>query len=537
MTNQYTMFHSKHINFALGTPSTIDMPVEIINNELNNLKITNELLQYGYTSGFRDVRCAISNLMKQYTLKDICPDSIFMTTGISQSLFMLCKLLTKEGNCIFVDELTYFVAINMFKEFNLNIKCVTSETFETLLQENTPVFYYNVPYYNNPNGVSKTIEEMNNILRLSSKYNFYVINDNIYEFLGFDNYISLPLSDKCININSCSKMIAPSLKVGWIIANDEIIQKLNNCCLIQSGGALNPINYYLLQQLIITHKFDNIVNHWKSILNNRKKAMIDILKQYALKYDFIFTEPNGGYFVWIIFKTDFISNSYFNEKQLFHNGSSFSLTNKYNNCVRLCYAFYNENDIQQGLLDLFNRIDTYKQIQIDNILSVIPVVPFKGIERFYDINGLLNNIQQLKIATNMIIEHCKYLSFDMIGCIDARGFLFGPLIGIALNKPIFMIRKNGKMPNSIISETYTKEYKSDTDNEQLSITKDLVNDKKILIIDDLAATGGTLIAASKLINSCGGEVVECACIIELSILNARRKLQEKNLKLWSIITV
>jgi adenine phosphoribosyltransferase len=175
--------------------------------------------------------------------------------------------------------------------------------------------------------------------------------------------------------------------------------------------------------------------------------------------------------------------------------------------------------------------------QLDSIMSVIPEVPFKGIDKFYDINGLLNCPREFKMAMELIIDHYRTVEFDIIGCVDARGFLFGPVIGMALNKPVFMFRKNGKMPNSIVGDVYCKEYKSDTDDERLSIPNGLIGIKykKVLIVDDLAATGGTFIAASHLVSHCGGEVVECACVIELSELNARRKLNDKGIRLWGLI--
>ena len=181
---------------------------------------------------------------------------------------------------------------------------------------------------------------------------------------------------------------------------------------------------------------------------------------------------------------------------------------------------------------------TTREQQLDEILRVIPVVPFKGIEKFYDINGILNCPAEFKMAMDLIVEHCQTVDFDIIGCIDARGFLFGPVIGLALNKPVFMFRKNGKMPNSIVGDVYSKEYKSDTDGERLSITEGLIGEKykKVLIIDDLAATGGTFIAAANLVSYCGGEVVECACVIELQCLNARQKLNDTGIPLWGLIS-
>ncbi len=537
MTNRYTMFDYKHTNFALGTPRTNDMPTEIINDILRNITLTNDMLQYGYVSGFRDVRVEISEFMKRYSNLDVEPDTICMTTGISQTLFLLCHLLTHEGDTIFVDELTYFAAIDMFKEFKLRIEVVSHDTFETKLQTHKPVFYYHVPYYNNPTGVSKTRDEMNEIYRLANIYDFFVLNDNIYEYLGFETHEHFQITDKCINLYSCSKMIAPALKVGWIVANSDIIHKISKCALLQSGGALNPMNYVVLHELMRTRKFDVIIEHWKHIMASRKQTMVHELRKYA---DITFVEPTGGYFVWVAFGSNFITSDYFMTKQLFHPGSKFAYGDKntYNNYIRLCYAFYNEDEIHQGIADLFAHVETYKRQQLDEILRVIPVVPFKGIEKFYDINGLLNCPAEFKMAMDLIVEHCQTVDFDIIGCIDARGFLFGPVIGMALNKPVFMFRKNGKMPNSIVGDVYSKEYKSDTDGERLSISDGLIGEKykKVLIIDDLAATGGTFIAAANLISYCGGEVVECACVIELQCLNARQKLNDKGIPLWGLIS-
>jgi len=105
--------------------------------------------------------------------------------------------------------------------------------------------------------------------------------------------------------------------------------------------------------------------------------------------------------------------------------------------------------------------------------------------------------------------------------LDARGFLFGPLVSMNLNVPFLLIRKSGKLPGPTIKVSSTKEYGKDV----LEIQADAIQKgQKVVVIDDLLATGGTLQAACQLVREAGGEVLECVLIIELLELNGRSKV-------------
>lgn len=110
------------------------------------------------------------------------------------------------------------------------------------------------------------------------------------------------------------------------------------------------------------------------------------------------------------------------------------------------------------------------------------------------------------------------LFIDETSCccrLDARGFILGPPIALALKKPFIMMRKKGKMPNSVSSDDYKCEYGS---RQGLTVQRDAVKEgNRVLIIDDLVATGGTLSSAISLVKMLGGVVVECACVVELKL--------------------
>jgi adenine phosphoribosyltransferase len=136
----------------------------------------------------------------------------------------------------------------------------------------------------------------------------------------------------------------------------------------------------------------------------------------------------------------------------------------------------------------------------------------------------------------MLPQRYKAIGVDSIAGFDARGFILGPPIALALKKPFIMLRKKGKMPNSIAGTEYGKEYAG---KDVLTIPRGSVaKGDRVLLIDDLVATGGTLSAGIELVKQLKGVVVECACIVEIKFLNARKKLDglgHKDVPVWALM--
>ena len=145
---------------------------------------------------------------------------------------------------------------------------------------------------------------------------------------------------------------------------------------------------------------------------------------------------------------------------------------------------------------------------------------------FKDITPLLGDAKAFNHTISRLVEHYKDFDFDAIVPVESRGFLFGAPLAHALGKAIVPVRKPGKLPAATLSADYELEYGSNT----LEIHTDgLKKDQKILIIDDLLATGGTLAASAKLVEMAGGVVSEIAVIIELAVLEGRQNLSAYNI--------
>mmetsp|Transcript_6204 Transcript_6204/g.7078 ORF Transcript_6204/g.7078 Transcript_6204/m.7078 type:complete len:265 (+) Transcript_6204:123-917(+) len=151
------------------------------------------------------------------------------------------------------------------------------------------------------------------------------------------------------------------------------------------------------------------------------------------------------------------------------------------------------------------------------IAEYLPYFPFKGVPRFYDIGGFLYKPEVFQRIVDIFAERYSEEAnkIDVIAGLDARGFILGPPIALALKKPFIMMRKKGKMPNSVSSDGYKTEYGN---RSGLTVQNDKIKEgDRVLIIDDLVATGGTLSSAISLVKMLKGVVVECACVVELKM--------------------
>ena len=158
--------------------------------------------------------------------------------------------------------------------------------------------------------------------------------------------------------------------------------------------------------------------------------------------------------------------------------------------------------------------------KLEDYVISIPDFPKPGII-FRDITGILEDADGLKLAIDSLQKELEGLDFDVIAGTESRGFIFGTPIAYNNHKPFVLIRKKGKLPRETVSATYDLEYGSAT----IEMHKDSIKPgQKVLIVDDLIATGGTVEAAVRLIEELGGKVVKIAFLMELAGLKGREKL-------------
>ena len=416
------------VNFGTGQPNNLNLPIEWFQSVCAKMSTdmfgSNEdehkqLLQYGAINGYDDIRQKLAEWLteKYYNNLDpslpsdpfhkshiIYPDQLFMTNGNTGALHTLISKYTESTDYIIVENPTYFIAINMFKEYGLNVKGVNMDLdgvniseLENKIKElngNEPqsiLFFYMIPTHHNPTSITTSNEKRIKLAELCNKYNnFYIIADEVYHFLTFDQtYNFYPMADyhpKIISLGSFSKILAPGLRVGWIYQNTRLPNYkdgygfvtgesgLNKSSVLDSSGGINPIGFKFIEYALEKKEggvrpIDQIIISNINYLKTNCETMIDFLSQFE---NIKFIKPTGGYFFWLSFKTikntsDFLNICQSNRVR-FHPGIKFTSNNSsdynMNNCIRLSFSYYSSNDIVIGLERLMDCVVKYNCINI-----------------------------------------------------------------------------------------------------------------------------------------------------------------------------
>ena len=173
-----------------------------------------------------------------------------------------------------------------------------------------------------------------------------------------------------------------------------------------------------------------------------------------------------------------------------------------------------------------------KREKVEDYIRTIPDFPEKGV-MFRDITTILQDADGLELAVKSICQLVKNVEFDLVVGLESRGFIFGVPVALALHKGFIPVRKKGKLPAETVSMQYDLEYGK----AEIEMHKDAVKPgQRVIIVDDLIATGGTCEAACKLVKELGGEVVATCFLLELAGLSGRAKLEAEGYDVKAVVT-
>ena len=333
---------SERINFKAGHPSDDLLHPEFLeiavkhtfDREKNNPEekmFTYRTYNYGNYQGDPYVRNEIAKYLTREISFKHNPDNIFLTSGVSQAVDMLCTTFLNEGDNILIEGPTYFHFLTIFKDHHLNIFTINRndegtldlDLLEKIVSENNIKVFYNISTGHNPTSKNLPLEQRKFLYNMALKYKMYLWCDDIYELLFFDGGASrvAPIvfcSDEVcskkekhfkeilesdfsnnpyvLSLNSFNKLVNPGMRVGWIYADEHIITKLKKQGWIMSGG--NPANTmsHIIRSYIELGLIDKIVNGTREDFAYRAKEVNDVLKgSQAFTYDL----PYYGYFFWL----------------------------------------------------------------------------------------------------------------------------------------------------------------------------------------------------------------------------------------------
>jgi 2-aminoadipate transaminase len=484
------------VNLGVGQPDNRKLPLNLIKDAMRKFidnETNPEVLQYGDIPGYQRFRKKLASWLTKHSYANTAKDfkdniieesELFITNGITQALHLIMTAYMYQEDTILVEDPSYFIMINIFKDFGLDVVPIPMEDdginldileqkLETICKEQEKVFLYTIPINHNPTGITMSHEKRMLMASLCDTYqNFYVLADEVYHFLSWSNDESeekvLPLADyhpNIITIGSFSKILAPSLRIGWIYQNrkfgfsyedKDFIDTLSESGLYDSTGGTAVLSSYITEQLIDSGDLDNYVKECQSFLGSRCKALCKTLEPLKEKELIHFNEPNGGYFLWIkvndIKANDLLEESIKN-KVKFHPGWKFTaLDNNFNDTIRLSFSFYDEQDLQIGAERISNTIENYHKIKVSVLGATgkLGSLIVQEIEKDNDLkyNGPINrdfDITNISQNNSIIID---------VSLPEATNKLVEKLISSNINVPL-IIGTTGELNMDLI-KTYTE---------------------------------------------------------------------------------
>ena len=355
------------IDLGLGDPNPALFPVEALARAAQEcFRGDSSYLQYGAEQGDGYFRLALARFLSWNYHLPTEADSIFVTAGVSSALDLLCTCFTQAGDTIFVEEPTYFLAPKIFSDHRLNIVSIPTdangliiEALEEKLIRYKPKFLYTIPIHHNPSGVILSEPRRAQLLEIAQQHDFLILADEVYQLLSYGDPVPQSFAahiglGNIISLGSFSKILAPGLRLGWVQASPRINQRLVTSGLLDSGGGMNPFASAIVRGAIESGDLDAHLQKLISTYRQRLIKMDAVLKKYlpAVTY----TVPQGGYFFWVRLPENINAVEFRKQAKLLNvdvrPGTLFSCEGGLQNYMRLCFAYYDEERIGQGVLRL-----------------------------------------------------------------------------------------------------------------------------------------------------------------------------------------
>lgn len=350
-------------SFAGGYPSADTFPLEKIEELTTTVveKYGAKALQYGPTQGIPELREAIS---ARY---DVPAENILISTSSQQGIDVCARIMLDPDDIVLTANPTYLGAIQSFKSYRAQIVGLNlassfqaaaerEKQIESLIREGKKIkFFYIIPDFQNPSGETLSLAGRSELVALARKYDFMIVEDSPYRELRYEGspvatiYSLAP--ERTIHLCSFSKIFAPGLRLGWIVAAEGILNKINECK--QSLDLCAPIfDQYLMVEFMNSRMLEE--NLPKSIELYRKKRdlMLSLLEKYMPK-GVSWTHPEGGLFLFLTLPEGMDTVALY-EKALkagvaYVAGSFFYIDGSHRNTLRLNFSFIETSRMEEGI--------------------------------------------------------------------------------------------------------------------------------------------------------------------------------------------
>lgn len=356
------------ISFAGGLPAPELFPIKEL--EQVCVRVLEEdgkaALQYGVTDGYLPLRTKIAKQMKNLGI-DCDAKNIMITAGSQQGLEFSGRIFINEGDVVICESPSYLGALNAFRaympkfvEIPMDENGMIIEELEKALEENQNVkFIYTIPDFQNPTGRTLSLERRKRLVELANKYEVPVIEDNPYGELRFEGETlpslkSFDTKGLVIHLGTFSKIFCPGMRLGWVVAEQEILQKYIT---VKQGADLqcSSIAQREVSKFLEMFNLDAHIQNLIKVYRVRRDLMIETMKK-EFPSNVTFTYPKGGLFAWVTFPENIDAAELLvkalEQKVAFVPGESFYPNGGNANHCRLNFSNMPEDRIVEGITRL-----------------------------------------------------------------------------------------------------------------------------------------------------------------------------------------
>jgi len=357
------------ISLAGGLPDTSTFPAEDFAALMARVAVdaSARALQYGPTEGLDDVKDCIVQVMAAEGM-EVEREDLLITTGGQQVIDLVCKTLIDPGDVVVAEAPTYPGAVPVFVSYQADVVQVEMDDhgmrIDVLVAEldrldregRVPKFIYTVPSFQNPAGVTLSLERRRELVRIAHERELLVLEDNPYGLLRYEGeplptLYSLDRGEYVIYLGTFSKILSPGLRLGWTAAPPPVLDKLN-----LGKGGVDLCSASLSQQFVATYFAER---DWRAYLRTlvdlyrrRRDVMLDALAEH-LPREATWTQPNGGLFIWArmpdyIDTTDLLARA-LRENVAFVPGRAAYLDGRGGSEMRLNFSGIGDDEIREGV--------------------------------------------------------------------------------------------------------------------------------------------------------------------------------------------
>ncbi|WP_461244782.1 aminotransferase-like domain-containing protein [Secundilactobacillus muriivasis] len=299
------------ISFAGGLPAPELFPVEELKQVTDAVydESGRQALQYSIANGDPELRDQIAKRMnKQGITCDT--DNIIITTGSQQSIDLTAKCFINPGDTVIVEQPTYLCALDVFRSYGAHLVGVEMDddgmkmdALEAAVQANPNTkFIYTIPSFQNPTGRTMPADRRQKMIDIADKYNVMILEDDPYGAIRFAGEDVAPVKtfeheERVIYMSTFSKILAPGLRIGWVVAEKKLIKKFT---LMKQTVDVHSDNLtqHIIAKYMATYNIDDHIAKIKQVYRKREGIMMDAIQEYFPE-NVHYSHPEGGLFIWV----------------------------------------------------------------------------------------------------------------------------------------------------------------------------------------------------------------------------------------------